>query len=144
MVQRRIVILFAFTALIVLAAGCAARSTGEGSSLSYPSAAIAANHLGGTWRGSYWQVGGDGTAINGDWVLEIKDDATYTLASIRTSGGARGARNNDSGVVAADNSGITLKSSTGQWTRLSRKGDTLYGMMNSSWGAIHIMVEKAR
>ncbi len=107
MVQHWIVRTFASTALIVLASGCAAPSTGAGTSLSD--------------------------------TLEIKDDATYSLIST-----GRGTATNESGVVMANGRDVTLKSSTGRWTRLTRNGDALHGMATSAGFAITIMVERAR
>ena len=138
MIQHRIVTIFAPIVLIVLAAGCAAQSTDDRSSLSDPAAAIATNQLSGTWRGSFWQVGGWSSHSEGDVTLEIKDDATYRLIS------GRGTAANDSGVVVATGRGVTLKSSTGQSTQLMRKGDALYGMATLSGRPITITVEKTR
>jgi len=139
MVQHWIVRTFASTALIVLASGCAAPSTGAGASLSDPAAAIAANQLSGIWRGSFWTVGAWSSSAEGEVTLEIKDDATYSLIST-----GRGTATNESGVVMANGRDVTLKSSTGRWTRLTRNGDALHGMATSAGFAITIMVERAR
>ena len=141
MVQRRIVMLLAATALIVGVAGCAAQGTGAGSSLSGPAAAAStvASELSGTWRGEFYQVGGD-SHVYGYLTLEIKDDATYRLTSMR-----RGAASNDSGVVVANGRNVTLKSSSGQWIPLMRNGNTLYGMTQYSTGhAFKLRVERAQ
>jgi hypothetical protein len=72
--------------------------------------------------------------------LEIKDDGTYRLISIPRRGGS----SNDSGVVAANGRGVTLKSSSGQWTPLTRTGDTLYGMLIDSNGRpVKVIVERS-
>jgi hypothetical protein len=147
MLQLRILAPLASAALLVLVPGCSTQSTGAGSSRSNlaapPSAGAltngAASELAGTWRGTFHQIGGDGFA-QGDMTLEIKDDGTYRLISIPRRGGS----SNDSGVVAANGRGVTLKSSSGQWTPLTRTGDTLYGMlMDSNGRPVKVIVERS-
>jgi hypothetical protein len=136
----RIAAIFGSTALIVLAGGCAAQTTGAGSSLSDPAAAVTASQLTGTWRGELWPVGTDSTSVlNSDAMLEIKDDATYRLTSTR-----RGTASNDSGVVVRDGGAVILRSSAGQSIRLVRNGDKLYGVLTSSGRPMNIMMERAR
>jgi hypothetical protein len=72
-------------------------------------------------------------------MLEIKDDATYRLTTTR-----RGTASNESGSVVQDGGAVILRSSTGQSTRLTRKGDSLHGVVTSAGRAMNIMVEKAR
>jgi hypothetical protein len=147
MVPLRIFALLACS-LLVLLPGCAAQSTGAGSSRSNPAVPPAAGvpteraaaELVGTWRGTFHQMGGDGF-VEGDVTLEIKDDGTYRLISTQRRGGS----GNDSGVVAPNGRGVTLKSSSGQWTSLMRKGDTLYGVtIHSSGRPVKVIVERAR
>jgi hypothetical protein len=136
----RIAALCGSTVLIVLAGGCAAQTTGVGSSLSDPAAAVTASQFIGTWRGEVWPVGTDSTStLNSDAMLEIKDDATYRLTSTR-----RGTASNDSGVVVRDGNAVILRSSAGQSIRLVRNGDKLYGVLTSSGRPMNIMMEKAR
>ena len=148
MVQLRILAPLASAALLVLATGCTMHSTGSGSSRSNPAtppsagAATepAANGLAGTWRGSFHQMGGDGF-VDGDVTLEIKDDGTYRLISSQRRGGS----SNDSGVIAPNGRGVTLKSSAGQWTTLTRQGDTLYGItIHSSGRPVKVSVERVQ
>jgi hypothetical protein len=144
MIQRRIVTLLAPIALIVLAAGCAAQRTSAGSSPSDPAAI--AREFTGTWRGSFWQAGVHGTggsAVEGDLMLEIKDDATYTMTWTR-----RGSQTNtirDSGIVVASGRGVTLKSSRASWLPLMRNGDMLYGLTTHATGyTVKVSVERVR
>jgi hypothetical protein len=143
MVHRRfvrIVAISAYTALIVLIAGCAAQNTGTASDVSDPAAAITPDQLRGTWRGEFWPVGTDSaSALNSDLTLEIKDDATYRLTSTR-----RGTASNDSGVVVRDGNAVILRSSAGQSIRLVRNGDNLYGVVTSSGRPMNIMMKRAQ
>ena len=148
MLQHRILAPLVSAALLVLAPGCSVQSTGAGSSgsnpASPPSAGApterAATELTGTWRGSFHQMGGDGF-VEGDVTLEIRDDGTYRMISTQRRGGS----GNESGVVAANGRGVTLKSSSGQWTSLTRKGDTLYGVtIHSSGRPVKVIVERTR
>jgi hypothetical protein len=136
----RIVTISGYATLVTLIGGCTAQSTGPQSSLADPAAAVASSQLGGTWRGELWPVGTDSTsALNSDVMLEIKDDATYRLTTTR-----RGTASNESGSVVQDGGAVILRSSTGQSTRLTRKGDSLHGVVTSAGRAMNIMVEKAR
>jgi len=148
MLKLRILAPLASAALLVLGAGCSAQSTGAGSSRSNPASPPSAGEptdrtateLTGTWRGTFHQIGGDGF-LQGDVTLEIKEDGTYRMISTQRRGGS----GNDSGVVAANGRGVTLKSSSGQWTPLTRKGDTLYGIATHSSGRpVHVIVERTR
>ena len=143
MVQLRIVMLLA--TMIVLAAGCATERTGAIASLAVSDAppATIASGLRGTWRGWFVQTGSDGH-VEGDMTLVIKDDATYRLISIRRGrGDVGGTASKESGVVVAEGRTVTLKSATGQWTRLVHKGDSLYGMVKASSGhTLQISVER--
>ena len=49
----------------------------------------------------------------------------------------------DTGVAVAERDAVVLKSSTGQSTRLQRKGDKLHGVVASGGRAMQIIVEKA-
>jgi hypothetical protein len=142
MVHRRfvrVVAISAYTALIVLVGGCAARNTGMASGGSDPAAAVNPDQLRGTWRGEIWPIGTDSTsALNSDTILEIKDDATYRLTSTR-----RGTASNDLGVVVRDGNAVILRSSTGQSIRLVRNGDDLYGVVTSSGRPMNIMMKWA-
>jgi len=152
MVKREIVTLFAFTALIALAAGCATQRTSDAvASLTQSdvSRSFVPREIVGTWTGSFRPVGGadggGGNAMDGAVTLEIKDDATYRL--IETLGGrgdVAGKKTNDSGVVVANGRTITLRSSSGQWIPLTRNGNALYGLIQHRSGrTLQITVERA-
>ena len=151
MVKREIVTLLAFTALIVLATGCATERTSDAvASLTQSdvSRSFVPRELVGTWTGWFRPVGGadggGGNATDGAVTLEIKDDGTYQLVETgRGRGDMAGRKTSDSGVVVANGRGITLKSSSGQWIPLSRNGNALYGVTNHRSGrTIQITVER--
>ena len=152
MVKREIVTLLASTALIILAAGCAAqRPTGAVASLTTSDASRPAipRELVGTWNGWFRPAGADGgggNAMEGAMTLEIKDDATYRLIWTRRGrGDAAGTASNESGVVVANGRTITLQSSSGPSMSLRRNGKALYGVTKhgGSGYTIQVTVEKA-
>ena len=151
MVKREIVTLVAFTALIVLATGCATERTSDAvASLTQSdvSRSFVPRELVGTWTGWFRPVGGadggGGNATDGAVTLEIKDDGTYQLVETgRGRGDVAGRKTSDSGVVVANGRTITLKSSSGQWIPLRRNGNALYGVTNHRSGrTIQITVER--
>jgi len=151
MAKREIVTLVAFTALIVLATGCATERTHEAvASLTQSdvSRSFVPRELVGTWSGWFRPVGGadggGGNATDGAVTLEIKDDGTYQLVETgRGRGDMAGRKTSDSGVVVANGRTITLKSSSGQWIPLSRNGNALYGVTSHRSGrTIQITVER--
>ena len=80
----------------------------------------------GSWNGSFWPVGADSGGWNalGYVTLAIKDDGTYTVTA------RRGASTRTfSGAVVANGGTITLRSSSGGWYPLRRRGDVLYGVV---------------
>ena len=127
MSARRFATVAAGAVLIALSAGCAAHSTDAVSStVSEPAAAVRERQLSGTWRGESWAVGTDSTSRNHSTItLEIKDDATYRLTSIRMGSSP----STESGIVVPKGNDVVLRSSTGQEKRLTRKNDALYGIM---------------
>ena len=152
MVKREIVTLLAFTALIVLATGCATERTSDAvASLTQSdvSRSFVPRELVGTWSGWFRPAGGadggGGNAMDGAVTLEIKDDATYRL--VETLGGrgdVAGKKTNESGIVVANGRTITLRSSSGQWISLRRNGNALYGVIQHRSGrVIQITVERA-
>lgn len=135
MAPHRVVTSVSMIALIALFPGCAAQNTSAVANRTESDAlrSTLPHDLVGTWSGRFGPVagadGGGGNGMAGDITLEIKDDATYRLISTRRGrGDAAGTTTNDSGVVVANGRGITLKSSSGHWISLMRKGDALYGM----------------
>ena len=151
MLKREVVTLFAFTVLIVLAAGCATQRSNDAVAsltVSDASRSFVPRELVGTWSGWFRQAGGSdgggGNSMDGAVTLEIKDDATYRL--IETLGGRGdvvGKKTNDSGVVVANGRTVTLKSSSGHWIPLTRNGNALYGLIQHRSGrAMQITVER--
>jgi hypothetical protein len=132
----------ACTALITLAAGCSTTSTRAGTDSSSVSGAIEQRptELAGTWRGEFYQVGGD-AQLEGQVTLEVKEDGTYQMIAKRWGSGPIV----ESGVIEARGKTVTLKSSAGSSTPLQRSGDKLYGMtLHTSGRPIKIMVERVK
>src|SRR5436309_13021531 len=79
----------------------------------------------GTSHVAYAPVGSDASGGNafGSATLVIKDDGTYTAIDRR-----KGSTRTFSGVVVANGRTITLRTSTGRWVSLMRRGDMLYGV----------------
>ena len=149
--HRRVVTLLATSAFIALVPGCATQKNDAVARLTASDAlhSTLPTDLVGTWTGRFGPVagadGGGGNGMAGDMMLEIKDDATYRLISTRRGrGDAAGTTTNDSGIVVANGRGITLKSSSGHWISLMRKGDALYGMTSHlrTGNTIQMSVEK--
>ena len=92
----------------------------------------------GTWRGEFYQVGGD-AMLEGVLTLDIKEDGTYQLVARRAGGGTA----TETGTVTMRGQNVTLKSDGGYWTPLSRSGDMLYGMtVHTSGRPIKLFIER--
>src|SRR2546421_9787500 len=92
--QRRIVTLFAFIALIALAAGCAAQKTDAVASrtvVSDASRSTFPHELVGTWNGSFRPVGGadggGGNGMAGGMTVGVKEGGADTVISARRGAG---------------------------------------------------------
>jgi hypothetical protein len=77
----------------------------------------------GTWSGSFNPLHNYVATRAGTMALEIRDDGTYTLTTQRGA-----STQTESGVVVANGRTVTLKSASGPWTSLMRRGGTLYGL----------------
>jgi len=83
----------------------------------------------GSWNGSFWPVGADSGGWNalGYATLTIEDNGSYTVTT------RRGASTRTySGAVVANGGTITLRSSSGGWYPLKRRGDVLYGVVRDT------------
>jgi hypothetical protein len=126
MVKRGISFI-ASVALIALS-GCATHSQSYGVAQSTESdvrPSALPSDLVGTWHVLYAPVGSDASGGNafGSATLVIKDDGTYTAIDRR-----KGSTRTFSGVVVANGRTITLRTSTGRWVSLMRRGGMLYGV----------------
>jgi len=94
----------------------------------------------GTWSGSFVPIGAGAGGDNavGSVILTIKDDGTYTATERR-----KASTWSYSGVVVANGHTITLRSSSGTWVSLRRRGDALYGVAHDRAGyTLQVSVEK--
>ena len=136
MVKREMVALLASTALISLATGCAMQRANDAMAsltVSDASRPAVAREFVGTWNGWLGPAGGadggGGNTMLAAMTLEIKDDGTYRLISTRRGrGDAAGTASTDAGVVVTNGRTVTLRSPSGQWIPLTRKGNALYGV----------------
>jgi hypothetical protein len=109
------------------------------------SAATPERSLGGTWHGSFSQIGGVLYVAEGRCVLNIHDDGTFT-ATVTPGPGANNLVKGStwSGTVVPEGDQYTFRTSSGTWTTLVRKGDTLYGVANDPLIESDIMVKLDR
>jgi hypothetical protein len=102
-------------------------------------------NLGGSWHGSFSQIGGVLYVAEGRCVLNIHDDGTFT-ATVTPGPGANNLVKGSkwSGTVVREGDRYTFRTSTGPWTTLVRRGDTLYGVANDPRIESDIMVKLDR
>ena len=110
------------------------------------SAAVpATSNLGGTWQGSFSQIGGVLYVAEGECVLTINDDGTFN-ATVTPGPGANNLVKGSkwSGTVVRNGDRYTFRTSEGAWTTLVRRGDVLYGVANDPMVESDIMVKLNR
>jgi hypothetical protein len=102
-----------------------------GGSVTASAAGPAPSDLSGTWRGSFSQIGGVLYVAEGQCVLQVHDDGTYT-ATVTPGPGANNLVKGSkwSGTVVSDGNRVTFRTPKGPSTTLVRRGDTLYGVTN--------------
>lgn len=103
--------------------------------------------LTGTWRGSFTQVGaGDTGQIQGNVVLQVKDDGTYsgTWTTQLVSGSSRGSKMDTTGRAAATGNAVAFSEASGSAFTLKHVGHKLYGMRKdpASGRTIAVQLEK--
>jgi hypothetical protein len=116
-----------------------------GSSVTVGAATSAPGDLGGTWRGSFSQIGGVLYVAEGICVVQIHDDGTFT-ATVTPGPGANNQVKGSkwAGTVVSDGDHVTFRTSRGPSTTLVRRGDTLYGVTNDPLIEADIMVKLDR
>jgi len=138
MVKRGI--LFVASVALIALSGCATHSQSYGVAQSTESdvrPSALPSDLVGTWHVAYAPVGSDASGGNafGSATLVIKDDGTYTAIDRR-----KGSTRTFSGVVVANGRTITLRTSTGRWVSLMRRGDMLYGVALDQVSGYRILI----
>ena len=118
----------ALAAIVFMAVvtGCAGHTFGSAPPPLAPPAS--AGDLAGIWYGSYGWHGAYFLVDDGDCIVRIEEDATFT-ATVTPSKGANNIAKASawSGTVVTRRDRVTFKSSQGPWITLIRSGDTLYG-----------------
>jgi hypothetical protein len=141
--QRMSMAVLVATALIVVATGCAGPTAG-----SVPSPGVTAapaGDLSGTWRGSYGWIGAYFVVNEGDCVLRIEEDGTFTEAVTPARGASNLAKASTwSGTVVTRGGRVTLRTSQGPWITLTRSGRTLYGVARDPIVEATIMIRFER
>lgn len=116
-------------ALVGLFSGCATAGTRQSS---FPrdqvSAAYVDNQLAGTWRGSFSKVAASLYEDEGDCVVQIRPDGTFTATISRAKLGTNNLARaeNFSGTVVARGNRVALVTAQGPRLTLMRRGDALY------------------
>jgi hypothetical protein len=132
MLQRTFAVLVPCVGLVALVAGCAGPSASISSDASGPvaSALAPARELAGTWRGSFGQISAIFYMDEGECILQIKEDGTFTAACRPSKAGTNNLAKAStwSGTVVISRNRVTLRSSQEAWITLIRSGNTLYGV----------------
>ena len=116
-------------ALVGLFSGCAVAGTRPGS---FPRDQVPAeyveNQLAGTWRGSFSQLVASLYEDEGDCVVQIRPDGTFTATISRAKLGTNNLAKaeNFSGTVVARANRVTLVTAQGPRLTLMRRCDALY------------------
>jgi len=131
-----------FTVLTIVLLGALAACAGR----TDDSAGFApASELSGTWRGSFSEIGGTLYTNDGNVVLEIKEDGTFTATITPASGANNRARASTwTGTVARKGNRVRLLTAQGPWITLARRGDTLYGVTNDPTTETTVMITLVR
>lgn len=116
-----------------------------GTSAAASAAVPAPSNLGGTWRGSFSEIGGVLYVTEGECVVTINHDGTFS-ANVTPGPGANNLVKGSkwSGTVVRNGDRYTFQTSKGAWTTLIRRGDVLYGVANDPMVESDIMVKLNR
>ena len=132
MLQRLLAGLVSAVALVALGGGCAEPSARITPPSSGPvaTAPAPASEVSGIWRGTFGQVAASLYLDEGNCILEIKEDGTFTATATPSK-----ARTNNlskawtwSGTAIRSGNRVTLRSSQGPSAIRIRSGNTLYGV----------------
>jgi hypothetical protein len=129
-VQPALLMLFSGLALLVFAAGCTGPSGRSAVAMQGPAtAAYNQDALAGTWRGSFGQVGASIYTDDGECLLQIRDDRTFTAQVTPQPGANNLAKVSTwSGTVVQRGDRVTLHSAQGPSLTLVRTRNQLYGV----------------
>lgn len=120
---------FTSVVLVALVSGCAGPSarlnTFPGDQVP---AAFTENQLAGTWRGSFSQLVASLYQVEGDCVLRISPEGTFTATITRAKLGTNNLAKPEtfSGTVVSRGNRLTLVTAQGPRLTLMRRGDSLY------------------
>jgi hypothetical protein len=125
--------------LIAIVTGCAEPMAGSASS---PAGAPGpTGDLAGVWHGSYGWIGASFLADDGDCVLRIEENGTFTMTITPAKAASNIAKASAwSGTVVIRGNRVTLRASQGPWFILVRSGTTLYGVSRDPAVEVTIMI----
>ena len=126
--------LFTSIALVGLVSGCGGpglRSSGfarDQVPAAFTENQLAENQLAGTWRGSFSQFAASLYQVEGDCVLRISSEGTFTATITRAKLGTNNLAKPQtfSGTVVSRGSRVTLMTAEGPRLTLMRRDDSLY------------------
>lgn len=121
--------LFTSIALVALVSGCAGPGMRSSAfSGDQVPAAFTENQLAGTWRGSFSQLAASLYQVEGDFVLRITPEGTFTATIARAKLGTNNLAKPQtfSGTVVSSGNRVTLMTAQGPRLTLMRRDDSLY------------------
>src|SRR5499425_3373970 len=116
-------------ALVALVSGCAGAGVSHSSySRDQVPATFVENQLAGTWQGSFSKIDASLYEDEGNCVLQIRPDGTFTATISRAKLGTNNLAKaeNFSGTVVARGNRVVLVTAQGPRLTLVRRGDALY------------------
>lgn len=140
MLHKRFAAVVIVSALAALIAGCAGPRAS-----SVASRPGARSELTGIWRGSFAWVGAHFYTAEGNCIIQVADDGTFTWTATPARVGNNLSRGwNWSGTAIRNGNHVTFRASEGPWATLVRSGDTLYGVMRDPTADAVIMIQLER
>jgi len=118
--------------LVALASGCAGAGVSPGSySRDQVPAKFVENRFAGTWRGSFSQLAASLYEDEGNCVLQITPNGTFTATISKANLGTNNLAKAQSfsGTVVSRGNRVTLVTAQGPQLTLMRRGDSLYGVV---------------
>ena len=113
-----------------------------------PSASLAASApsgLSGTWQGSFSEIGGVLYVAEGECVVHVNRDGTFTAWVTPAPGANNLVKGSQwSGTVVREGDRVKFRAPNGSWTTLVQRGDTLYGVSNDPKIEADVMIKLDR
>jgi hypothetical protein len=132
--------------LLASVAGCAGPMASHSRASSSVPAAFAPSLVSGTWRGSFSQTAASLYEDEGDCMLQIKEDGTFTATVTRAKRGTNNLAKTStwSGTVVTRGNRVTLRGSQGPSVTFMRSGNSLYGVAEDPFAEATIAMSLQR